>query len=253
MIRVNHTDITEEQVLMEMQYFPAATQRQAMLDAAQSLVIGELLRQRAAALSLPLSLDETSGKEDYLEQLIEREVIIPQASDEECLQYFHQNPQRFKTSPLIEANHILIAAATDDAKARVEAKLLAEQIIEQLKQQADFASLAQQFSACPSKTTGGNLGQLSRGQTVPEFERQLLSATTGLQPYPIESRYGFHVVDIKNKIDGLSLPIEAVKAKISQYLNEKVRQKAIAQYIQTLIDAATIDGYDFDTNRQSLL
>lgn len=253
MIRVNHTDITEEQVLMEMQYFPAATQRQAMLNAAQSLVIGELLRQRAAALSLPFSLDETSGKEDYLEQLIEREVVIPQASDEECLQYFQQNPQRFKTSPLIEANHILIAAAADDAKTRVEAKLLAEQIIEQLKQQADFATLAQQFSACPSKTMGGNLGQLSRGQTVPEFERQLLSATTGLQPYPIESRYGFHVVDIKNKIDGLPLPLEAVKAKISQYLNEKVRQKAIAQYIQTLIDAATIDGYDFDTNRQSLL
>lgn len=253
MIRVNHTDITEEQVLMEMQYFPAATQRQAMLDAAQSLVIGELLRQRAAALSLPLSLDETSGKEDYLEQLIEREVVIPEATEEECIQYFHQNPQRFKTSPLIEANHILITAATDDAKARVEAKLLAEQIIEQLKQQADFATLAQQFSACPSKTMGGNLGQLSRGQTVPEFERQLLSATTGLLPYPIESRYGFHVVDIKNKIDGIPLPIEAVKTKISQYLNEKVRQKAIAQYIQTLIDAATIDGYDFDTNRQSLL
>jgi peptidyl-prolyl cis-trans isomerase C len=253
MIRVNHTDITEEQILMEMQYFPAATQRQAMLNAAESLIIGELLRQRAATLSLPFSSEKINDKEDYLEQLIEREVVIPQASDEECLQYFQQNPQRFKTSPLIEANHILIAAAADNAQARIEAKFLAEQIIEQVKQQTDFATLAQQFSACPSKTTGGNLGQLSRGQTVPEFERQLLNATTGLQPYPIESRYGFHVVDIKNKVDGFPLPLDAVKNKISLYLNEKVRQKAIAQYIQTLIDAATIEGYDFDTNRQSLL
>lgn len=253
MIRVNHTDITEEQVLMEMQYFPASTQRQAMLDAAQSLVIGELLRQRAIELSLPLPLDEASSREDYLEQLIEREVIIPQATDEECLQYFQQNPQRFKTSPLIEVNHILIAADPDNTEARIEAKLLAEQIIEQVKQQADFATLAQQFSACPSKATGGNLGQLSRGQTVPEFERQLLSATTGLQPYPIESRYGFHVVDITNKIDGSPLTFDIVQDKINQYLNEKVRQKAIAQYIQTLIDAATIEGYDFDTNRQSLI
>ncbi|GMA81856.1 hypothetical protein GCM10025855_13890 [Shewanella glacialipiscicola] len=88
---------------------------------------------------------------------------------------------------------------------------------------------------------------------MPEFERQLLTAEIGLQPYPIESRYGFHIVDIKHKIAGNPLPFEAVSDRISLYLNEKVRQKAIAQYIQVLIDEAHIEGFDFDTNNEPLL
>ncbi|MCL1089899.1 peptidylprolyl isomerase [Shewanella profunda] len=253
MITVNQASITEEQVLSEMQYFPAPTQRKAMLEAAQSLIIGELLLQRAKALSLSRSNDEMGSKEDYLEQLIESEVPIPQATPEECLQYFEQNPHRFTTSPLVEANHIMIAAAPDDLKARAEGKLIAEQLIEQLHQKANFAALAQEFSACPSKSVGGSLGQLSRGQTVPEFERQLLTAEIGLQPYPIESRYGFHIVDIKHKIAGNPLPFEAVSDKINLYLNEKVRQKAIAQYIQMLINEANIEGFDFETKSEQLL
>lgn len=253
MIQVNQVEITEEQILSEMQYFPATSQRNAMLEAAQSLIISELLHQRAQDLSLITQEDEIISKDDYLEQLIASEVHIPQASNEECFQYFQQNPQRFTTSPLVEASHILIAAAPDDIQERTESKQLAENIIIRLKNNANFSTLAQEFSSCPSKAVNGSLGQLSRGQTVPEFERQLLKIDTGLLPYPIESRYGFHVVDVKNKIEGKPIPFNEVKEKITQYLNEKVRQKAIAQYIQTLIDAADIDGFDFQTNNNPLL
>jgi peptidyl-prolyl cis-trans isomerase C len=72
-------------------------------------------------------------------------------------------------------------------------------------------------------------------------------------PTPVATRYGLHVVFIDHKVEGKALPYEAVREDIEQYLNEKVRRKAIAQYIQTLIADAEITGYDFDVSGSPLL
>ncbi|MCH8538483.1 MAG: peptidylprolyl isomerase [Alkalimonas sp.] len=254
MIQVNETQISEQSILAEMQYHPASSQRDAMLKSAESLIIAELLRQRAKELGLQTSSNQSATSEDdFLEQLLEREVMIPTASKHECEQYYHQNPHRFESSPLLEVQHILLAAAPEDDVQRVEAKILAEQLIEQLQQGSGMPELARKYSSCPSKETGGSLGQISRGQTVPEFERQLFVAKPGLLSDPIESRYGFHVVHIQRKITGQQLPFQAVQQKIAEYLNEKVRRKAIAQYIQTLIVEAEIEGYDFNVSESPLM
>jgi peptidyl-prolyl cis-trans isomerase C len=254
MIQVNQTQIPEKDILAEMQYHPASSQREAMLKSAEALIIAELLRQRAKTLGLDVNNDGAlTSQDDFLEKLLAQEVEIPTASQQECEQYYRLNPGRFASSPLLEVSHILLAAAPDDNKARVEAKTLAEQLISQLQQGARLAELARQYSACPSKETGGSLGQISRGQTVPEFERQIFSAEPGLLPQGIESRYGFHIVFIARKVPGKLLPFSAVQQKIAEYLNEKVRRKAVAQYIHTLIVAAEIEGYDFKLSASPLM
>ena len=146
-----------------------------------------------------------------------------------------------------------MAAAPEDDAARVEAKTLSEILIQQLQQGTPFVEAARTYSACPSKETGGSLGQISRGQTVPEFERQIFSAEPGLMPQGVESRYGVHVVEVMRKVPGQPLPYSAVKQKIADYLNEKVRRKAIAQYIHQLIVQANIDGYDFQLSDSPLM
>lgn len=254
MIQVNHTTIDEPAILAEMQYHPADSQQQAMAKAAESLVIGELFRQRAAELGLHVK-DENkdASDDDFLAALLEREVDMPEADDQACETYYQQNPERFTTSPLLEVRHILLAAAPDDELDRVNAKMMAEQIIKQLGEGDDFSRLAQQHSACPSAATAGSLGQISRGQTVAEFERQVFTANEGLLPNPVETRYGFHVVAVDRKIEGKQLPYDAVKDKIAAYLNEKVERKAVAQYIHTLIQAAEIKGFDFAVSDSPLL
>ncbi|MDX1538885.1 peptidylprolyl isomerase [Arsukibacterium sp.] len=254
MIQVNNASISEAAIMAEMQYHPASDKRGAMLKAAESLIIGELLRQRAKALGLSVKSEANTASDDnFLDALITAEVAIPTASQEECEQYYRLNPQRFQSSPLLEASHILLAAAPEDDKARVEAKILAEQLISQLQQGEPLAALAQHYSVCPSKETGGSLGQISRGQTVPEFERQLFTAEPGLVRQPVESRYGYHVVHIARKVPGKLLPFRAVQQKIAEYLNEKVRRKAVAQYIHTLIVDAEIDGFDFNLSASPLM
>ncbi|MCC5879596.1 MAG: peptidylprolyl isomerase [Idiomarina sp.] len=254
MIQVNEVEISESAVFAETQYHPAETKEEAINSAARTLIIAELLKQRALALGLePAADDAKSSEDDYLEKLIEAEVYIPTASDDACRQYFDNNPQRFTTSPLLEVRHILLAAGPEDDVARVESKQLAEELLKRVQAGENISELAAKHSRCPSSQTGGSLGQISRGQTVPEFERQVFTANEGLMPSPVESRYGFHIVMVDRHIAGKPLPYEAVQRKIAEYLGEKVRRKAVAQYIETLISDAEIQGYHFDVSDSPLM
>ncbi len=257
MIRVNTTEFDETAIVKEMQYHTAETHTEAKNKACEALIISELLKQRALDLSL---LDGTSKdleqgtNEEFLEALLEAEVEMPTATEEDCRQYFDANPKKFLTTPLIEARHILLEASPDDPLARSEANELANEIIKRLNDDMSiFAELAGLHSKCPSSNTGGQLGQLSKGQTVPEFERQLFNCKQGLAQSPIESRYGVHVVVLDQHVEGKPLPFDMVKTRIADYLNEKVRRKAIAQYIHTLISQANIEGFDFSVSASPLM
>lgn len=256
MIKVNHQSISENQILQEMQYHPAADHRSAMIEAAESLIISELLQQRASQLGLlpaASSNDAEQQTDSLLEQLIDQEVTLPKASETECQQYYQNNLAKFCTSPLIAARHILLAAPEHDEPLRAQVSEQAQALIEQLKQGSDFAVLAAQYSACDSSKVGGQLGQLSKGQTVTEFERQVFSAEPGLITHPVETRFGVHIVFVDEKVNGQQLPFDMVKERIADYLNEKVERKALAQYIQQLIANADIEGFDFNVDSSPLM
>ena len=252
MIRVNQTEISENAILAEMQYHPAENQREAMIKASEALIIGELVKARARTLGI--QLDAEADNSEALAALLEAEALAPHASDEDCERYYAANLDKFQTTPLMAVRHILLAAAPDDDDARIDAADSAIAIIDQLSRAPDtFAALAEAHSACPSAKLGGNLGQITRGQTVPEFERQLLKLKTGLAHRPLESRYGLHVVCVDQRAEGRQLSYEQVADRIRDYLNEKVRRKAIAQYIETLIAGADIYGFDFSVSESPLL
>ncbi len=250
MIRVNTTTIAEETILQEMQNHPAESQREAMIKASEALVIAELVKQRAGDLGIAADND---ADERYVQQLLDKEVDMPSASESDCRHYYEQNPEKFKSSPLLAVRHILLAAAPEDEVGRIQAEDSAKLLIEQLKGNPElFSALAKQYSSCPSKETGGDLGQLSKGQTVPEFERQLFRFQPGLVASPVPSRYGVHVVMVDQHIEGRQLTYDMVSQRIMEYLNEKVKRKGIAQYIESLIMKADIEGYDFSVSDSPL-
>ncbi len=263
MIEVNQQQISEAEIFAEMQYHPAADKRAAMVAAAQSLIIEKLICQRADELGLTKELaalqqtentDQRQAAQDSLvQQVIDLEVKVPSAKTADCELYYQQNPQKFVSSPLLEVRHILLACAPDDQTGRSKAQQQAEALIGQIQAGSAFAGLASQYSACSTKDSGGLLGQLSKGQTVPELERPLFRLQPGLLPYPLESRYGLHVVEVLHRVEGQQLPYQAVSQRIADYLNEKVRRKAISQYITQLISTSQIDGFDFNVNSSPLM
>lgn len=243
-ISVNGVSISPQAMALELQYHPAESREEAVYQAARALVIRELLQQRIAELGLALQVGAGENEEEAATRLLlEREVQVPQCDEATCLRYFQSNRARFHSAPLLAVRHILLECAPDDAEARSLAHVQAELLLERLDQfPGSFAELAQKYSACPSKGQGGSLGQISKGQTVPELERQLFGLPAGLCGTPLESRYGWHVISVDQRIDGQPLPYEAVATAIRTQLQQGVWQKALVQYLQTLIGAADIRG-----------
>ena len=102
-----------------------------------------------------------------------------------------------------------------------------------------------QISDCPSKETSGNLGQITLGQTVPEFEQAMMAMQEGkISPQPVESRFGFHVIHLHKKVEGLPLEYEQVRDQIASYLRDSAQHKAMSQYLSLLIGRADIQGID---------
>ena len=111
----------------------------------------------------------------------------------------------------------------------------------------DFAELARVHSSCPSRDQGGNLGQISSGQTTPAFEAALECMTPGtLSAVPVETPYGFHVIRLDRCIPGQTLPFAAVEGKICDYLADSVFHRAVSQFISLLAGDAQIEGIEID-------
>ena len=88
------------------------------------------------------------------------------------------------------ARHILVAseAACTDLK-------------EQIAKGADCAALAQEHSQCPSGAQGGELGTFGPGQMVREFDEVVFSAPVGEVQGPVQTQFGFHLVEVTSRTD----------------------------------------------------
>ncbi len=243
-IRVNGVSIQPDAMAQELQYHPADEQSEAMFLAVQALVIRELLEQRCQTLGLQVEAGAGESQEEAaIRSLIEQEVPVAAPDEAACEHFYASNLSRFVSAPLLAARHILLACTPEDAEARSIAREQGEALLLELQQAPErFTQLAMAHSDCPSKEQGGALGQISKGQTVPEFERQLFRQPQGLVTQPLESRYGYHLVFVDQRLEGVQLPYSAVAESIRSELYQRVWQKAVAHYLQGLVDAAEIEG-----------
>ncbi|PCI69544.1 MAG: peptidylprolyl isomerase [Piscirickettsiaceae bacterium] len=235
-IKVNGVLLDQALFAQELQYHQAESFASVVQSAGQALVVRQLLIEEAGE-------GVESDEEKAIAALIEKNSTFTSPTEADCVRYFDNNSERFKTEVLLEVDHILLAAPKEDIEERFNEKEKAISIIAQLKDDLSlFAALAEQYSSCPSKKTGGSLGQIGKGQTVPEFEKQLVRLPEGLAEKPIESRYGFHVVRINRKVEGKQLEYPMVAEKIKHYLTQKASQLSIQGYIQSLVEQADIEG-----------
>ncbi|MBV2186714.1 MAG: peptidylprolyl isomerase [Rhizobium sp.] len=251
-VTVNGVAIAESDILAEAQNHPAENPGAALLSAARALAVRELLLQRARERQIAVSPEsDAEGRSETDEDasirlLIEEEVTVPSATAEECLRFYENNRAKFRSEPIFEASHILIAADPADERARAAARSDAERLASVLAEHpSEFATMARTHSACPSAEQGGNLGQLTRGSTVAEFERALARMAEGeITPRPVESRFGYHIIRLERRIDGEQLPFDFVQQRIAGWLEASTWSKAVSQYIAILAADATVTGID---------
>lgn len=253
-ITVNGVPLPPQALLQEAQNHPAGDPAEALRSAAHALVLRELLLQEARREGIDAEAElDAHGRletaEDALVRgLLEQAVQVDPPDEESCRRFFEKNRTRFHGADLFEARHILLPAAAEDVEARLAAETLALSLIADLQRSPqDFAALAEAHSACPSRSQGGHLGQLTRGQTVPEFDTFLCNLEEGqLCPVPIRTRYGIHVLRLERKQLGAALPFEAVRERVAAYLEAVLWNQAVARYLHQLVDQSHIEGVELE-------
>ena len=247
-VMVGETAIDEAEIAREMQHHRASDPHQARNDAARALVVRELIRLEVERLGLRDTVEPEPGEaveEAQIRVLLEREAPVPESSPEACRTYFEQNRARLRQPDRVLVRHILLAAPPADADARSKANEQGEAMIRELREHPErFTEFAQRHSDCPTRDNGGELGWIERGDTTPEFERQLFMLRQGLAGMTVESRWGHHVVCVDAIERGELLDFDEAAPKIAAYLETQARQNAIHQYLQILAERYGVRGLE---------
>ncbi|HWS79255.1 MAG TPA: peptidylprolyl isomerase, partial [Thermomonas sp.] len=209
-----------------------------------TLVVRELVRRECERLQLAVeAVDGETEDEARVRALVDAEVPLPAADEAALRQYFEANRARLHHPDAIRVRHILLAAAPSDIAARQRAQQLGEELIGALRAEPDrFIEFAMRHSACPSRDQGGELGWIERGDTVPEFDRQLFMLKPGFAGLTVETRYGHHVVEVLERVDGAPLSFDDARTRIAAYLETQAQQNALHQYLHILADRYGVEG-----------
>ncbi|MES2019094.1 MAG: peptidylprolyl isomerase [Pseudomonadota bacterium] len=234
-ISVNGVEIDDAAIEREMPHHQDADN--PLKRAVHELVLRTVLLQQADTLGI---LGDDG--EQRIETLLSLQVQVPKADDAACQTWYRNNAARYTNGELVEARHILFQVTPEASLELLRAT--GEAVLEELKLHPErFAELAGEYSNCSSGKVGGSLGQLSRGQSVPEFEELAFRLAEGeLAGRLLETRFGLHIVQVLRRVPGMLLPYEAVKSEIAAFLDRQSSQRAIHQYLHILVGQAHIEG-----------
>jgi parvulin-like peptidyl-prolyl isomerase len=149
----------------------------------------------------------------------------------------------------VHVRHIVIQVAESAPPAEVEKALAKAQAIAVQARQpgVDFAELAKKTSEGSSAADGGDLGFFKRGAMVPAFENVAYALKPGEVSDPVRTSLGWHVIKLE-EIRAIGLPpLAELKPQIEEKLRREQSERASAQYIQQLRQAAVVENKIFPT------
>jgi peptidyl-prolyl cis-trans isomerase D len=165
--------------------------------------------------------------------------------------YYDQHRDEYRVPEQVKVSHILIktplpaAGGKEDEKAVAEARKKAEDVLKEVKAGGDFAKLAEKYSEDPgSAKSGGSLGWVGRGRTVPEFEKAAFSLGKGQTSDLVKSSYGFHILRVEDKQDAHLKTLAEVKSEIEEKAKQQKVTRATEAAANALLSQARTDGLD---------
>ncbi|MCO5101849.1 MAG: peptidylprolyl isomerase [Burkholderiaceae bacterium] len=229
---------------------------------------GETLRQRAgtellrqAAQRAGLLAAEDPPCDDgvpseaavlAIETLLERELRVPEPSEEACRRLHAQHPERYGSGERVRARHVLFAVTPGVDVAALLAH--AEPLLLQLRScqpgaEADeaFSAAARRYSNCPSSEHGGDLGWLRREDCAPEFAGEIFGHPgIGVLSQLVRSRFGLHIVEVLGRDAGEAPAFDEVRDAVEAALRRHSWITALRQYVRVLAGDAVLEGVDLD-------
>lgn len=158
-----------------------------------------------------------------------------QISDDELKAQYQQDIQQYQVPNRVHVEHILLMTVGKTDAEVAEIKQKAEDVLQQAKKGAKFEDLAKKYSEDPgTKDKGGDLGWITQGQTVPEFEKTAFSLPPGSISDLVKTQYGFHIIKLLDKETAHTKPFEEVKDSIKAPLQLSKADKQASDIAEKL-------------------
>ena len=220
--------------------------------ACQELLRQEAIRQGLLAATDPPPKDGIASDAACaaIERLTDAVLDVPQPDEAECRRHFQACRSRFRRGDRARVRHVLFAvtAGVDVGALRRRAEACLLELAQRTPDaDARFAQAARELSNCPSGREGGELGWLEAGDCAPEFAREVLGTQeVGVLPRLVRSRFGLHVVEVRERALGEEPSFESVRGAVALALRQRAGAIALQQYLRVLAGAAEVRGIDLD-------
>lgn len=136
------------------------------------------------------------------------------------------------------ARHILIK--TNELVSEADAKRRLVELKERLDNGASFADLARLQSEDASAAKGGDLGWLSPGDTVPEFERAMDALPLKTVSDPVRTQFGWHLIEVlERRTEDVTQEKQKLKARLE--IRERKADEAYQEFVRQLRDRAYVE------------
>jgi len=155
--------------------------------------------------------------------------FTPRLADAEVEKYYTEHIKEFETPRQLQASHVLVRVGeTGGSEAEDRARDKVAAVIKRAKAGEDFGKLAREVSEDPgSKDGGGDLGWVSEGMMVPQFEQALFALKKGeLSAEPVRTPFGFHAIKVTDAREASRKPLKEVAPQIRDRLAAEAADRA---------------------------
>ena len=164
-------------------------------------------------------------------------------SKEEVIEYYREHPEYFNKPERARVRHILIStsdAISDEQRARkrAEAEIVRRKLLADSPER--FTAYVSQYSHCPTKAQGGDLGVIEKGKTRPEFDRAVFSQKVGEIGKVVRSPKGYHILQVIERFPSETLTLLEAERDIISLLDYKARDEVMKTYLKQLRLSATV-------------
>ena len=167
--------------------------------------------------------------------------------------YYAQNRDRFEVPDRIRASHILFMTEGETEEESAESEAEAAKVLEEVRAGADFAARARRYSEDPGTADkGGDLGWVTRGQMVPDFEKQAFLLEPGQISDVIKTEYGFHIIKVHERQNAQIQSFEEVKEEIRAELLREQNYLNRAKFTDEALAVARKHGKDLEAAGREL-
>lgn len=225
-VRVDPKEIDREIEELKKQYLSEAEFRR------------DLNQRGLTETELRSHVERTMSIQKYIDQTFKNRVEV---SDGEIISYYENNLSLFRRPHQVRVSHLLIQTdPKDDPSRKREARQKIERIQREIRNGKEFEKLAREHSDGPTRSSGGDLGYIRRGQLDPELERVVFNLKVGELSEIVETEYGFHLFKLVDRKPETILAYDHVKDGIRQtLLTEKAKLEA-DQFARTLRQKASV-------------